>query len=78
MIEDKKARLAQQIKNARRQAGLTQARLAESIGVHVQSVKKWESAKGLPTLKHLWAIEAATGKPIWSLLYMPTYDDKAV
>ena len=40
----------QTIKNLREKKGLTQAELADKIGVSSKAVSKWETAKGLPDI----------------------------
>ena len=41
------------IKHLREKQGLTQAELAEKIGVSSKTISKWETAKGLPDISLL-------------------------
>lgn len=43
--------LADKLKEARKNAGLTQAELAEKICVSRQAITKWESGKGIPAVE---------------------------
>ncbi len=45
--------LGEKIKNARKQAGLSQEQLAEKVGVSRSAVAKWESNNGLPDIDNL-------------------------
>lgn len=47
---------AEKLKSARKQAGMSQEKLAESIGVSRQTVTKWETSLGLPDLENLKAL----------------------
>ncbi|MBQ2813294.1 MAG: helix-turn-helix transcriptional regulator, partial [Clostridia bacterium] len=38
------------VKRLREEKGLTQAQLADKIGVSAKAVSKWETAKGLPDI----------------------------
>ncbi len=49
-------RFSRNLKGLRREAGLSQGKLAEAIGVTQQCVSKWERADGEPTLTYLWKI----------------------
>lgn len=53
--------LANNIRAARKSAGLTQKQLAAQVGVHYQSVLLWEGGHHLPVAKHIRAISRATG-----------------
>lgn len=58
-------RLGARIRRARRQAGLSQAQLAERTGVkHPQSVSRWERGMQLPGLERVETIAAVTKKPL--------------
>ena len=43
--------LEEQIKSYRKQAGMSQEKLAEKIGVSRQAVTKWENGTGTPEQK---------------------------
>lgn len=52
---------AQRIRLARRQAGLSQAQLAQKVGVRRSAVSHWESVEGKnPSVNHLRAIATVT------------------
>ena len=53
--------IANAIRNARRNAGLTQDELACRVGVTVAVVSRWENCKSFPTLSNLVRIGEATG-----------------
>lgn len=54
--------LDNRIRRARTLAGLTQAELAQRVGVHRGAVAQWESPNGsLPSMDHLIAIALHTG-----------------
>lgn len=48
--------LEEQIKHYRKQAGLSQEKMAEKIGVSRQAVTKWETGTGTPDIANLMAI----------------------
>jgi transcriptional regulator with XRE-family HTH domain len=56
--------LGSRIRQARRQAGLSQSQLAAKIGAHVTSVSDWERGVNEPSVRHLTSIAEATGKSI--------------
>lgn len=80
------------IRRARRHAGITQAALAELVGVRRSAVSNWESANDvLPSMQHLLAIATAcrvslewlgTGRGVFSfesdLAEVPTADAELV
>ena len=45
-----------QIKHYRKQAGLSQEKMAEKIGVSRQAITKWENGTGTPDISNLMAI----------------------
>ena len=49
------------IKTLRESRSLTQAELAEAIGVSSKTVSKWETAKGLPDISLLQPLAQALG-----------------
>ena len=48
--------LAEKLKEARRQSGLSQEQLAEKLSVSRSAIAKWESGKGMPDVENLKAI----------------------
>src|SRR5690606_7547898 len=53
---------APRIRQARRLAGMSQAQLAEAVGVHRSAVSHWETPEGRqPSAGHLRGIVLATG-----------------
>lgn len=49
---------AEKLKTIRKQAGMSQEKLAEKLGVSRQAVTKWESDTGIPDLENIMAISA--------------------
>ena len=58
----------QTIKTLREANGLTQAALAEQIGVTAKAVSKWETAKGLPDITLIEPLAAALGVSVMEFL----------
>lgn len=56
------------IKELRESRGLTQAELAEKIGVSSKTVSKWETAKGLPDISLLQPLAQALGISVIELM----------
>ena len=56
------------IKQLREKRGLTQAELAEHIGVSCKAVSKWETAKGLPDIFLLQPLAQALGVSVVELM----------
>ncbi len=56
------------IKQLRESRGLTQAELAEKIGVSSKTVSKWETAKGLPDISLLQPLAQALGISVIELM----------
>ena len=56
------------IKELRESRGLTQAELAERIGVSSKTVSKWEPAKGLPDISLLQPLAGALGISVIELM----------
>lgn len=52
----RKMTLEEQIKHYRKQAGLSQEKMAEKIGVSRQAITKWENGIGTPDIANLMAI----------------------
>lgn len=59
---------AEQLKNIRKQAGLSQEQLADKIGVSRQAVTKWETGTGIPDIENIKSISALFGVSIDELL----------
>lgn len=49
---------AEKLKSIRKQAGMSQERLAEKLGVSRQAVTKWETDTGIPDIENIMAISA--------------------
>ena len=45
--------LSEQVKSVRKAAGLTQTDFADKLGVHPQTVSKWERGKTAPDVSQL-------------------------
>ena len=58
----------QTIRELREQRGMTQAELAEQIGVSSKTVSKWETAKGLPDITLLLPLAQALGISVIELM----------
>ena len=56
------------IKNLREKRGMTQAELADKIGVSSKTVSKWETAKGLPDITLLQPLSQALGVSVIELM----------
>ena len=56
------------IRQLREERGLTQAELAERIGVSSKTVSKWETAKGLPDISLLQSLAKALGISVIELM----------
>ena len=56
------------IKDLREKRGMTQAELAERIGVSSKTVSKWETAKGLPDITLLQPLAQALGISVIELM----------
>ncbi len=49
---------AEKLKSIRKQAGMSQEKLAEKIGVSRQAVTKWETDTGIPDMENIMAISS--------------------
>lgn len=58
----------QTIKNLRERKGLTQAQLAETLGVSSKAVSKWETAKGLPDISLIEPLANALSVSVMELM----------
>ena len=56
------------IRQLRENRGLTQAELAEKIGVSAKTVSKWETGKGLPDISLLQPLAGALGVSVIELM----------
>ena len=56
------------IKQLRESRNLTQAKLAEEVGVSAQTISKWETAKGLPDISLLQPLSKALGISVIELM----------
>ena len=56
------------IKNLREQKGLTQAELAQRLGVSSKAVSKWETAKGLPDITLMEPLANALSVSVMELM----------
>lgn len=59
---------AEKLKSIRKQAGMSQERLAEKLGVSRQAVTKWETDAGIPDIENIMAISALFDISIDALL----------
>ena len=65
---------AEKLKTARKQAGMSQEKLAEKLGVSRQAVTKWETDMGTPDIENIMSISELFGMSLDDLLS----DEKAV
>ncbi len=70
--------LAEKLKEARKNAGLTQVELAEKLCVSRQAITKWESGKGIPDVDNLKMISKVLNVSIDFLLDEEDVLDKTV
>lgn len=66
------------IKRLREAKGLTQAQLAEQIGVSSKAVSKWETAKGLPDISLVEPLSKSLGVSVTELMSGDTVINKNV
>ena len=59
---------AEKLRMCRRQAGMSQEKLAEKLGVSRQAITKWETGTGMPDIENIMAISALFGISIDELL----------
>lgn len=64
------------IRQARLEAGLTQASLARAVNTGERNIVRWENDQNVPRLKHISAIAEATGKDIAFFLEEDSSDDE--
>ena len=60
--------IGKNIKLLRRRTGLTQSQFAESLGISVQDVSKWENGKAKPQVDMLKKLAIVFGVSVESLL----------
>ncbi len=70
--------LAEKLKDARKNAGLTQTELAEKLCVSRQAITKWETGKGIPDVENLRTISKLLNVSIDFLLDDEETLDKTV
>ena len=66
------------IRRLREEKGITQAKLAESIGVSCKAVSKWETAKGLPDITLIEPLASTLGVSVMELMSGDTVINKNV
>ena len=66
------------IKQLREKRNMTQAELAERIGVSSKTVSKWETAKGLPDISLLQPLAQALRISVIELMNGGTYARKSI
>ncbi len=59
---------AEKLKTLRKQAGMSQEKLAEKLNVSRQAVTKWETEAGIPDIENIMAVSALFGVSIDVLL----------
>ena len=69
-------KLNEKIKKCRLEAGLTQIELANAIGVHPNTFRKWESGDRVPKVTNLADISKVTGASMEWLLDFKSSDNK--
>ncbi len=68
----------QTIKRLREEKKMTQAELAEIIGVSAKAVSKWETSKGLPDITLIESISQALGVSVMELMSGETVINKNI
>ena len=66
------------IKTLREKKGLTQAELADLLGVSSKAVSKWETAKGLPDISFIESLASALSVSVMELMTGNTVTNKNV
>ncbi len=66
------------IKNLREKKGITQAQLADSLGVSSKAVSKWETAKGFPDINLMEPLAKALSVSVMELLSGNTVENKNI
>jgi len=63
------------LKQLRKEKKLTQLKLSIIVGVHVNSVKRWEAGERYPGPGEMQALAQALGVPIRELVTFPEYPE---
>lgn len=63
------------LKQLRKERKMTQLKLSIIMGVHVNSVKRWEAGKRWPGPGDIQALAQALGVPIRDLFFFPEHPD---
>ena len=63
--------IGERLKELRKASGVTQTALADALGVHPQTVSKWERGVSEPDISQLGDLAAALGVPLETLLGLP-------
>ena len=66
--------MGERLKELRKASGVTQTALADALGVHPQTVSKWERGVSDPDISQLGDLAAALGVPLETLLGLPETD----
>lgn len=66
--------IGERLKELRKASGVTQTALADALGVHPQTVSKWERDVSEPDISQLGDLAAALGVPLETLLGLPETD----
>jgi transcriptional regulator with XRE-family HTH domain len=64
-------RIASNLASARERAGLSQAQLADAVGVSIASLRRWEGAQTKPQARHLFAIATALDQDDYGWIFDP-------
>lgn len=70
---DKK--IGERIRDGRKRAKMTQAELAQKVGLATITIRQYESGKRIPKIQTLVKLAAALNVPAESLYYEPTFDE---
>ena len=63
--------IGERLKDLRKASGVTQTALADALGVHPQTVSKWERGVSEPDISQLGDLAAALGLSLEALLGLP-------
>ena len=66
---------AERLKELRKRKGLTQTQLADALGVHLQTVSKWERGVTEPDISLIGETAAALGATVEELAGAPVPDE---